>query len=191
MCGSLVGSHTDWSMPLVIPTSRGPSAWNTSCRPNPPSSVRNSSACLALTVTDQVRRGQAALEHVGAAVPLEAVVGVHLPRQADLGHHRRGEVTLVTRVVHREHGAHLLRHRAMGVRGAQVERRQGGVPVVRMEDRRAGDEARQHLEGGQHEEREAACAVLIVAVGIAIDAGAVIEVRMGDGVDLGARPGRP
>ena len=37
-------------MPLMIPTSRSPSAWKASCSPNPPTGVRSSAACVGLTV---------------------------------------------------------------------------------------------------------------------------------------------
>jgi hypothetical protein len=120
-----------------------------------------------------VGEGQPALEQVDLAVPLEVGPVVELPGQADLRHHLWAEMALVAGIVHRQHDA---RVPGPGLRlqdGADVHRRERGVPVVRVDEDPLLGEAGNRRHCRQREEGEPARVIGIVRPGLAIDAGPV------------------
>ena len=130
---------------------------------------------------------QPTFEDVHPAVPLEHVPVVQLRRQAQLGQCRRRKVPLESGVVHRQHRGEPAVERLSGEQRAQIDRRQGRVPVVRVQHPRRRRNLGQRRQRGQAEEREPVGVVRIVPVLVAVDAGPVEKVGVLDEEDL--RPG--
>ena len=90
--------------------------------------------------------GQATLEVVGLAIPLELVRREEVPRQADLRHDVGAEVSLVAGVVHRHHDRDAIVPWVPAEPGAEIDGGECGVPVVSMQQHRAGGDARQRRD---------------------------------------------
>ena len=165
---------------------------NTSCRPKPAAGGAQLLRLGRAHRGDEVGEGQSALEEVDLAVPLELAPVVQLPGKPDLGHHLGRKVSLIAGIVDREDRGGIARV-PLVQRGAQVDQRQGGVPVVRVEQDRSGHEPRQGSDRGEREEGEPASVVGIVHGVLAVDARPVEVVQVLDEVDLGSgpRPGHP
>ena len=129
-----------------------------------------------------VRERHAALEQVHPAVPLELREVVQLPRQPEFGQRFLGEVALESRVMHRKDAgrASIKLAVGIGVVGAQVDRRQRRVPVVRVQQHGRRRNLRQDVQRREAEEREAPMVVLVVATAVAVDLFAVEILRVVD-----------
>ena len=90
-----------------------------------------------------VRERQPTLEDVHPAIPLEHLRVVQLRRQAQSGQCARRKVPLEAGVVHRQYRAQPAVERVAGEHGAQVNRRERGVPIVRMQHLRRRRNVRQ------------------------------------------------
>ena len=161
-----------------MPTRRSRSATNTPSSPKPPFSVRSSCACVGLTVIDEIREHEPALEQVHASPPLELPVVVERDGQADVRHRRLGEVPLIAGVVHGQHGADPFVVRMRGELGLEIDARERRLPVVRVDDARRLRAARAATRpDGAREERVASRVVGIVAQVVAVETGPV-EVQL-------------
>jgi hypothetical protein len=136
---------------------------------------------------DEIGEHQPALQEVHLPVPLELMPVVDLPRQPDVGHRLRREVALVPRVVHRQHGRGRRREALAGERGAEIDRDERRMPVVRVQQHRPRHEPGQGRERSQGEERESPRIVGIVDRVLAVDAGPVEILEVLEEEDLRPR----
>jgi hypothetical protein len=77
-------------------------------------------------------------------------------------------MSLISRVVDREHGGHVL-GMALSQLSTEIDQCEGGVPVMRVENDRPGHQAGQGSDSGQGEESKATSVVGIVYCIFAID----------------------
>ena len=131
-----------------------------------------------------VGKRQSALEGVHAAVPLEVAGVVQVGRQAERPHGFGSKVALESGVVDGQHRTQATMERVTREGRAQVDRRQGRVPVVRVHDVGRRRDLWQDRQGRLAEKRESQCVVGIVTGIVAVDPRAVEEVRVLDEEDL-------
>ena len=111
---------------------------------------------------DSVCRDDPALEPIHLVVPLQELPVEQLPREADLGQRRRREMSLIAGVVDRQNRGDTPVVRMPRQERPQVHEHHGRVPVVRVQNRVGGGDARQRGERRKGEEGEAPVIIGIV-----------------------------